>query len=161
VLLKLKKKTIDELRKIVTEDSKLTDTYRELNEVNLLKTNCDIPPYLSAMADSLNLQHEEISKLKAVLQEKDSIMILLSNITTEMDSLNEAMQAAGENQEGKDDEAITDILFGEEVAEEEYPFHVSDYDYLANVKGEYDELAVDKETDGFAEHLYDTDDYYK
>jgi len=63
--------------------------------------------------------------------------------------------------EDYDEEAITDILLGKEVAEEEYPFHVSDYDYLANVKGEYDELAVDKETDGFAEHLYDTDDYYK
>ena len=63
--------------------------------------------------------------------------------------------------EDYDEEAITDILLGKEVAEEEYPFHVSDYDYLANVKGEYDELAVDKETDGFAEDLYDTDDYYK
>ena len=47
----------------------------------------------------------------------------------------------------------------EEEDEEEYPFPMSDYDYLANVKGEYDELAVDEET--FAEHLYDTDDYYK
>jgi len=45
------------------------------------------------------------------------------------------------------------------VDEEEYPFPMSDYDYLANMKGEYDELAVDEET--FAEHLYDTDDYYK
>jgi len=63
--------------------------------------------------------------------------------------------------EDYDEEAITDILLGKEVAEEEYPFHVSDYDYLADVKGEYDELAVDKETGGFAEDLYDTDDYYK
>jgi len=50
----------------------------------------------------------------------------------------------------------------EEISEEEeYPagFHMSDYDYMADVKGEYDELDVDKET--FAEHLYDTDDYYK
>jgi len=63
-----------------------------------------------------------------------------------------------------DEEAITDIIFGkEEVIEEdeEYPFHMSDYDYLANVKGEYDELAVDKEVGGSAEDLYDTDDYYK
>jgi len=45
----------------------------------------------------------------------------------------------------------------EEISEEEeYPGF---YDYMADVKGEYDELDVDKET--FAEHLYDTDDYYK
>jgi len=67
-----------------------------------------------------------------------------------------------------DEEAITDILFGNKVTEEEdeeeeeeYPFHMSDYDYLADVKGEYDELAVDKEVVDSAEHLYDTDDYYK
>ena len=37
------------------------------------------------MVDSLNSQQEEISELKAVLQEEDSVKILLSNITTEMD----------------------------------------------------------------------------
>ena len=84
-------RTIDELRKIVIEDSKLTDTYRELAAVDLLKTNCDIPPYLSAMADSLNSQQEEISELKAVLQEEASVKILLSNITREMDSLKEVI----------------------------------------------------------------------
>merc|ERR1719397_627903 len=49
-----------------------------------------------------------------------------------------------------DEEAITDIIFGKEVIEEEeeYPFHMSDYDYLANVKGEYDEMTVDKEVGG-------------
>merc|ERR1711971_652241 len=64
-----------------------------------------------------------------------------------------------------DEEAITDIIFGNKMSkeeeEEEYPFHMSDYDYLADVKGEYDELAVDKEVVDSAEHLYDTDDYYK
>merc|ERR1712181_29865 len=64
-----------------------------------------------------------------------------------------------------DEEAITDIIFGKKVSEEdeegeEYPFHMSDYDYLADVKGEYDELAVDKEVVDSAEHLYDTEDYY-
>merc|ERR1719186_540061 len=59
-----------------------------------------------------------------------------------------------------DEEAITDIIFGKGVIEEEdeYPFHMSDYDYLADVKGEYDEMAVDKEVGGSAEDLYDTDD---
>merc|ERR1712130_157584 len=101
-VIEAQERAINELRKIVTEDSKLTDTYRKLKEVNLLKTSCDIPPYLSAMADSLSLQHEEISELKAVLKEENSIRIMLSNITTEMDSLKEAMQAARENQEALD-----------------------------------------------------------
>merc|ERR1711971_475698 len=61
-----------------------------------------------------------------------------------------------------DEEAITDIIFGNKMSdEEEYPFHMGDYDYLADVKGEYDELAVDKEVGGSTENLYDTDDYYK
>merc|ERR1719237_1309899 len=51
-------KTIDELRKVVTEDSKLTDSYRELKEGSLVQTNCDVPPYLTLMTDSLNSQQE-------------------------------------------------------------------------------------------------------
>merc|ERR550519_3315625 len=98
-VIEAQERAIDELRKIITEDSKLTDTYRELASVDLLKTNCDIPPYLSAMADSLNSQQEEISELKAVLQEEDSVKILLSNITTEMDALNDVTQATEGNQE--------------------------------------------------------------
>merc|ERR1719391_1781776 len=98
-VIEAQEKTINELRKIVTEDSKLMKTYRELKEVDLLKTNCDIPPYLTVMVDSLNSQQEEISELKAVLQEEDSVRILLSNITAEMESLKEAIQAAGENEE--------------------------------------------------------------
>merc|ERR1719381_457536 len=51
------------------------------------------------MVDSLNLQNVEISELKAILQEEDRVKILLSNITAETESLNEAIQAAGENEE--------------------------------------------------------------
>merc|ERR1719222_1765202 len=98
-VIEAQEKTITELRKLVTEDSKLTDKYSELKEVNLLETNCDIPPYLTAMANYLNLQQEEISGLKAVLQEEDSVKILLSNITAEMESLNKVIQAAGEKEE--------------------------------------------------------------
>jgi len=98
-VIEAQEKTIDELRKIVTEDSKLTDTYRELTTLDLLKTNCDIPPYLAVMAESLSSQQEEISELKAVLQEEDSVKILLSNITTEMDALNEVIQVTDMNQE--------------------------------------------------------------
>ena len=88
-VIEAQEKTINELRKIVTEDSKLTETYRELKEVDSLKTNCDIPPYLTLMTDSLNLQHGEISELKAVLQEEDRVKILLRNITEEMESVKE------------------------------------------------------------------------
>ena len=59
----------------------------------------------------------------------------------------------GSSEESSDEEYDEE----EEISEEEeYPGF---YDYMADVKGEYDELDVDKET--FAEHLYDTDDYYK
>ena len=66
-VIEAQEKTIDELRKVVTADSKLTDTYRELKEGSLVQTNCDVPPYLTLMTDSLNSQQEEISELKAVL----------------------------------------------------------------------------------------------
>ena len=78
------RKTIDELKKIVTEDSKLNATYNELKEGNLLQPNCDVPPYLTLMTDSLNSQQEEISELKAVLQEEEGVKTLLSSIATEL-----------------------------------------------------------------------------
>ena len=40
-VIEAQEKTINELRKLVTQDSKLTQSYLELKEVNLLKTNCD------------------------------------------------------------------------------------------------------------------------
>ena len=97
--LEAQERTIEELKKLVTEDSKLTDTYRQLKEGNLLQTNCDVPPFLTLMMDSLNSQQEEISELKTVLQEEESGKILLSNITREMSTLNEVKQAADENHE--------------------------------------------------------------
>jgi len=104
-------------------------------------------------------QEEEEEMQEEEMEENKQAEFLLS----EWANLKDADYGSSEqsSNEDYDEEAITDILLGKEVAEEEYPFHVSDYDYLADVKGEYDELAVDKETGGFAEDLYDTDDYYK
>jgi len=60
-----------------------------------------------------------------------------------------------------DEEAIADIMLGKEE-EEEYPFHENDYDYMADVRGEYDEVEVEKEVEGLVDQtLYDSDDYYK
>jgi len=104
-------------------------------------------------------QEEEDEMEEEEMEENEQAEFLLS----EWANLKDEDYGSSEqsSNEDYDEEAITDILLGKEVAEEEYPFHVSDYDYLADVKGEYDELAVDKETGGFAEDLYDTDDYYK
>jgi len=104
-------------------------------------------------------QEEEEEMEEEEMEENEQAEFLLS----EWANLKDEDYGSSEqsSNEDYDEEAITDILLGKEVAEEEYPFHVSDYDYLADVKGEYDELAVDKETGGFAEGLYDTDDYYK
>jgi len=104
-------------------------------------------------------QEEEEEMEEEEMEENEQAEFLLS----EWANLKDEDYGSSEqsSNEDYDEEAITDILLGKEVAEEEYPFHVSDYDYLADVKGEYDELAVDKETGGFAEDLYDTDDYYK
>ena len=67
-----------------------------------------------------------------------------------------------------DEEAIADMMLGKEEdtiakeEEEEDPFHENDYDYMADVRGEYDEVEVEKEVEGLVEQtLYDSDDYYK
>jgi len=67
-----------------------------------------------------------------------------------------------------DEEAIADTMLGKEEdtiakeEEEEDPFHENDYDYMADVRGEYDEVEVEKEVEGLVEQtLYDSDDYYK
>ena len=66
------------------------------------------------------------------------------------------------------EEAIADMMLGKKEdtigkeKEEEYPFHENDYDYMADVRGEYDEVEVEKEVEGLVdEALYDSDDYYK
>merc|ERR1719318_2095764 len=59
-----------------------------------------------------------------------------------------------------DEEAIADMMLGKE--EEEGPFHENDYDYMADVRGEYDDVEVEREVEGLVDQtLYDSDDYYK
>jgi len=132
-------------------------------------TPCDMHQLSHVLADEIYNRVEARERLDAAaawqeeeeeeMEENEQAEFLLS----EWANLKDEDYGSSEqsSNEDYDEEAITDILLGKEVAEEEYPFHVSDYDYLADVKGEYDELAVDKETGGFAEDLYDTDDYYK
>jgi len=131
-------------------------------------TPCDMHQLSHVLADEIYNRVEARERLNAAaawqeeeeeMEENEQAEFLLS----EWANLKDEDYGSSEqsSNEDYDEEAITDILLGKEVAEEEYPFHVSDYDYLADVKGEYDELAVDKETGGFAEDLYDTDDYYK
>ena len=97
IVIKAQRKTIDELKKIVIEDSKLNATYNELKEGNLLQPNCDVPTYLTLMTDSLNSQQEEISELKAVLQEEEGVKTLLSSIATEMSNFSKVLDTSEEN----------------------------------------------------------------
>jgi len=61
-----------------------------------------------------------------------------------------------------DEEDIADMMLGKEEEEEEYPFPENDYDYMADVRGEYDEVEVEKEVEGLVDQtLYDSDDYYE
>merc|ERR1719348_2959469 len=131
-------------------------------------TPCDMHQLSHVLADEIYNRVEARDRLNAAaawqeeeeeMEENEQAEFLLS----EWANLKDEDYGSSEqnSDEDYDADAITDILLGKEVAAEEYPFHVSDYDYLADVKGEYDELAVDKETGGFAEDLYDTDDYYK
>ena len=46
--------------------------------------------------------------------------------------------------------------------DEEDPFPENDYDYMADVRGEYDEVEVEKEVEGLVDQtLYDSDDYHE
>merc|ERR1712130_418740 len=95
IVIESQRNIIDELKKIVAEDSKLNATYNELK----LQTNCDFPPYLNLMTDPLNSQQEEISELKAVLQQEEGIKTLLSSIATEMANVSKAFHTSEENWE--------------------------------------------------------------
>jgi len=139
-------------------------------------TPCDMHKLSNVLADEIYNRVEARERLAAAaawqeeeeeeekMGENEQAEFLLSEWAADMEG--EEYQSSEESSsEEYDEEAITDIIFGnkvsEEEEEEEYPFHMSDYDYLADVKGEYDELAVDKKVGDSAEHLYDTDDYYK
>ena len=138
-------------------------------------TPCDMHKLSHVLADEIYNRVEARERLAAAWQEEEveeeemgeneEAEFLLSEWADDLEG-EEYESSEESSSEEYDEEAITDIIFGnkvskEEEEEEEYPFHMSDYDYLADVKGEYDELAVDKEVVDSAEHLYDTDDYYK
>jgi len=133
-------------------------------------TPCDMHKLSHVLADEIYNRVEARERLAAAAwQEEEEEEEMEENeqvaefLLSEWADLKDEEYGSSEqsSNEDYDEEAITDILLGKEVTGEDYPFHVSDYDYLADVNGEYDELAVDKETNGFADHLYDTDDYYK
>merc|ERR1712192_327289 len=135
-------------------------------------TPCDMHKLSHVLADEIYNRVEARERLAAAaawveveeeeMGENEEAEFLLSEWA---DLEGEEYESSEESSsEEYDEEAITDIIFGKKVSdeeEEEYPFHMGDYDYLADVKGEYDELAVDKEVGDSVEHLYDTDDYYK
>ena len=67
------RKTIEELKKVVTEESSLNTTYHEIKEANWLKTNCDIPPFLTAITKALTTQQLEIEELKQAVAGENNV----------------------------------------------------------------------------------------
>ena len=137
---------------VVEEESKLPASSWTIN-LSVLWASPNITPsdmhQLShVLADEIYNRVEARDQLAAAWQEEEE--------EVEEEEVEEDDQAEFLLSEWAD---MKDEEYGSLTEEDEYPFHMSDYDYLTDVKGEYDELSVDKET--FAEHLYDTDDYYK
>jgi len=127
-------------------------------------TPCDMHQLSHVLADEIYNRVEAREQLAAAWEEKEEEEEEMKENDQAEFLLREWADLKGEeygsSEESSNEEYDEEAEIPEEEEdEEEYPFPMSDYDYLANVKGEYDELAVDEET--FAEHLYDTDDYYK
>merc|ERR1719348_736834 len=127
-------------------------------------TPCDMHQLSHVLADEIYNRVEAREQLAAAWEEKEEEEEEMKEngqaefLLREWADLKGEEYGSSEESSNEEYDEEADIP-EEEEDEEEYPFPMSDYDYLANVKGEYDELAVDEET--FAEHLYDTDDYYK
>jgi len=75
------RKTIEDLKSVVVGDSSLNATYQEIKEANLLKTNCDVPTYLSAITQALTAQQDEIDQLKQTISGKNNVTDLLTGIS--------------------------------------------------------------------------------
>ena len=78
------RKTIEGLKNVVTEESSLNATYHEIKEANLLKTNCDIPPFLTAITKALTTQQLEIEELKEAVAGENNVADLLTGISKEI-----------------------------------------------------------------------------
>ena len=78
------RKTIEGLKNVVTEESSLNVTYHEIKEANLLKTNCDIPPFLTAITKALTTQQLEIEELKEAVAGENNVADLLTGISKEI-----------------------------------------------------------------------------
>ena len=78
------RETIEDLKKVVTEESSLNVTYHEIKEANLLKTNCDIPPFLTSITKALTTQQLEIEELKQAVSGENSVLDLLTEINKEV-----------------------------------------------------------------------------
>jgi len=94
------RETIEDLKKVVIEESSLNTTYHEIKEANLLKTNCDIPPFLTAITKALTTQQLEIEELKAAVAGENNVAELLTGINKEVTGRTRIEQAEAGNWEG-------------------------------------------------------------
>merc|ERR1712004_935169 len=120
-------------------------------------TPCDMHQLSHLLADEIyNTMEakEEVEEWLGKEEEKYEEKSLLSEWgDSEEDRYSSSEETSSEEY---DEEAIA------REEEEEYPFHENDYDYMADVRGENDEVEVEKEVEGLVDQtLYDSDDYYE
>jgi len=131
-------------------------------------TPCDMHQLSHLLADEIYNTMEAKEEVEEWLEKEEEKYEEKSLLSEWGDSEEEGYGSSEEtSSEEYDEEAVADMMLGKEEdtiakEEEEYPFHENDYDYMADVRGEYDEVEVEKEVEGLVDQtLYDSDNYYE
>ena len=90
------RKIIEDLKTVVTEESSLNGTYHKIKEANLLKSDCDIPPFLTGITEALTTQQKEIEELKQAVAEENNVADLLTEISKDVSCTFELPKASAE-----------------------------------------------------------------
>ena len=131
-------------------------------------TPCDMHQLSHLLADEIYNTMEAKEEVEEWLEKEEENYEEKSLLSEWGDSEEEGYGSSEEtSSEEYDEEAVADMMLGKEEdtiakEDEEDPFPENDYDYMADVRGEYDEVEVEKEVGGLVDQtLYDSDDYYE
>jgi len=131
-------------------------------------TPCDMHQLSHLLADEIYNTMEAKEEVEEWLEKEEEKYEEKSLLSEWGDSEEEGYGSSEEtSSEEYDEEAVADMMLGKEEdtiakEDEEDPFPENDYDYMADVRGEYDEVEVEKEVEGLVDQaLYDSDDYYE
>merc|ERR1712038_830698 len=72
--------TIEDLKSALVMESSLNETFHEIKEANLLKSDCDIPAYINVITKALSTQQGEIELLKKSLSDESNVADVLKTI---------------------------------------------------------------------------------